>query len=106
MKPQSPTSQPSPTLSQKAKAAVKWDLCGHSPSGGILNWMASGATKGAIGGAIAGADGLGVPTAGLGAIPGAIVGGVVGGVAGAGAGVLLGAAATFVCSNTGAYGPP
>ena len=69
-----------------------------------MNWMETGATKGALYGAFAGEAGLGIPSGGLGALPGAGLGGFVGGVTGATAGVIGGGAAAGVCSAAGAYG--
>ena len=83
---------------------IVWFYCGSSPSGAILNWMETGATKGGLAGAFVGGGAGGAATFGVGGVPGAIVGGIVGGVVGAGGGVLVGGAAAGVCSAAGAYG--
>ena len=88
---------------QSLKRKVVRFYCGGSPAGAVMNWVETGATKGAIGGGIAGAGVAGVATFGLGGAPGAVIGGVVGAITGAGGGALFGAIAAGVCSAAGAY---
>jgi RHS repeat-associated protein len=95
---------PDPNHPFTPKSVIKGYICGHSPSGGVLNWMESGATKGAFRGVQVGFGG-GELVGGVGGIPGALAGGLIGGTVGAAAGVLWGGAAVAVCSASGVYKP-